>query len=95
MPAGTYSLTITDAAGCTQAATAEITEPAEPVLFQESLQLCSGDTFTWQGAAYTADTLLTALYTTAEGCDSAYQLQLVFTGTILIEEEATTCEGEP
>ncbi|WP_425422758.1 gliding motility-associated C-terminal domain-containing protein [Phaeodactylibacter xiamenensis] len=95
MPAGTYSLTVTDAAGCTQAATAEITEPAEPVLFQESLQLCSGDTFTWQGAAYTADTLLTALYTTAEGCDSAYQLQLVFTGTILIEEEATACEGEP
>ncbi len=95
LPAGTYSLTVTDAAGCTQAATAEVTEPEEPLLFEENLQLCSGEAFIWQGQEYTSDTLLSALYTTAAGCDSAYQLQLFFADSVRIEEEATACEGEP
>ena len=42
-----------------------------------SVSICEGEAFTWQGAEYTTTGTYFAEYTTINGCDSIYKLNLV------------------
>jgi gliding motility-associated-like protein len=94
LPAGLYRLTLTDAAGCAAEAEAAVGQPAGPAIAEDSLQLCAGELFFWQGQPIAADTVLEAAYATPQGCDSLYRLRLSFADTVLVQEDAAICPGE-
>jgi gliding motility-associated-like protein len=94
LPAGLYRLTLTDAAGCAAEAEAAVGQPAGPAIAEDSLRLCAGEPFLWQGQPIAADTVLEAVYTTPQGCDSLYRLRLSFADTVLVQEDAAICPGE-
>ena len=94
LPAGLYRLTLTDAAGCAAEAEAAVGQPAGPAIAEDSLRLCAGELFLWQGQPIAADTVLEAAYATPQGCDSLYRLRLSFADTVLVQEDAAVCPGE-
>jgi gliding motility-associated-like protein len=94
LPAGLYRLTLTDAAGCAAEAEAAVGQPAGPAIAEDSLRLCAGELFLWQGQPIAADTVLEAAYATPQGCDSLYRLRLSFADTVLVREDAAICPGE-
>lgn len=90
---GLYQLQVTDANGC--AAAASYTLAGADTLFTfGQATLCQGESFAWQGQAFSADTTLCTAYTSSLGCDSIHCLSLVFRDTSLHEERHTICWNE-
>ena len=89
----TYTVTGTDANGCT--ATDQINITVNPTyLFTETHVVCDGSGYTWHGNTYTqAGTYFDSL-TTVFGCDSIYMLNLSFSQSYLFTENFTICQGQ-
>ncbi len=72
---GAYQLTVTDANGCTATAGYDIAE-GDTVLVLQTAAICEGESFSWGGAVFYADTLTCQVVPQAGGCDSTVCLQL-------------------
>ncbi len=94
LPAGTYSVTATDAAGCTFSSTAVIEQPESPIAVTDTLRRCAGEPFFWEGEPVLSDTLLQGVYSSVEGCDSLYELHLYFSDTVRSSLQADICVGD-
>ncbi len=72
----TYTVTGTDANGCT--ATDQITITVnQKYVFAETHTICDGSSYTWHGNTYNTSGTYYDSLTTQSGCDSIYVLQLV------------------
>jgi len=71
--AGTYTLTATDAKGCTGTTIFTITQPA---LIANSTNATACDSYSWNGNTYTTSGAYSTTYLAANGCDSVYTLNL-------------------
>jgi hypothetical protein len=63
--------------------------------FNESHEICSGETYTWHGVDYTTAGIKNADYHTVKGCDSTYTLYLSVDPSYSFSESQTTCNGQP
>jgi len=61
--------------------------------FNESHNMCYGDTYNWQGTDYTTANTYTASYSTINGCDSIYTLNLIVNPVYAFTENYTICDG--
>ena len=71
--AGTYTLTATDAKGCTGTTIFTITQPA---LIATSSNATACDSYSWNGNTYTTSGAYATTYLASNGCDSVYTLNL-------------------
>ncbi len=94
LPAGTYSVTATDAAGCTFSSAAVIEQPESPIAVTDTLRRCAGEPFFWEGEPVLSDTLLQGVYSSVAGCDSLYELHLYFSDTVRSSLQADICAGD-
>lgn len=94
LPAGTYEVTVTDATGCAQTGSAVLVQPGAPISQEDSLVLCAGQAYEWQGQPISVDTLLQAVYTSSTGCDSTYALSLSFSSPAAVLDTAAVCAGQ-
>ncbi len=94
LPAGTYSVTATDAAGCASSSAAIIEQPESPIAVTDTLRRCAGEPFFWEGEPVLSDTLLQGVYSSAAGCDSLYELHLYFSDTVRSSLQAAICAGD-
>ncbi len=62
--------------------------------FTESLEICAGDSITWQGKTYKAAGTYSASYTTIKGCDSLYTLNLTVNPAYSFTEKRDICTGD-
>jgi len=62
--------------------------------FTENHTICSGDTFHWQGNDYTIANTYTANYTSINGCDSVYTLNLTVSPVFAFPENHSICNGD-
>jgi hypothetical protein len=62
--------------------------------FYEETSICRGDTLEWQGQTLTEEGYFEAIYTTSEGCDSIFNLELTLLQEYEFHEEQTICEGD-
>jgi Fe-S-cluster-containing hydrogenase component 2 len=65
-----------------------------PYVFTENHSICSGDTYHWQGNDYTNANTYTANYTSINGCDSIYTLNLVVSPVYAFTESHSICDGD-
>lgn len=93
LPAGTYSVTATDSAGCAFSSAAIIEQPDSPIAVTDTLRRCAGEPFFWEGEPVLSDTLLQGVYSSAAGCDSLYELHLYFSDTVRSSLQADICAG--
>ncbi|MBX2927697.1 MAG: gliding motility-associated C-terminal domain-containing protein [Saprospiraceae bacterium] len=93
IPAGAYSLALSDARGCTASASISL-DGAPQVAVTQTESLCRGETFVFEGAVYTTDTLLCRTYFTTAGCDSLHCIALDFRDTFRIAEIQQICFGD-
>ena len=62
---------------------------------EESATICYGETYTWNGQAYTVSGDYTATLSNAYGCDSVVMLHLIVLPEVPVtEESAVVCYGE-
>ena len=73
--AGSYTVHLTNAAGCDSAATLNLTVNATS-FSNSSGSICVGGSYTWNGTTYTTAGIYTVHLTNAAGCDSAATLYL-------------------
>ncbi|MPM30014.1 hypothetical protein SDC9_76556 [bioreactor metagenome] len=91
--AGTYTDSYTSINGCDSIYTLNLT--VNPTYaFSESETICNGDTLIWQGNNYTAAGIYTASYTTINGCDSIYTLNLTVNPSYAFAENLSVCNGD-
>lgn len=76
-------------------------EYADTLYLQETIQLCPGETFVFEGQPYTQDTLISYWITSEERCDTLMELQLDFLSikeglidTFLCTGESIMIEGQ-
>jgi hypothetical protein len=62
--------------------------------FNESHEICSGETYTWHGVDYTSPGMKQADYHTVKGCDSTYVLDLIVNPVYAFNESHEICSGE-
>jgi YVTN family beta-propeller protein len=73
--ANTYTANYTSIHGCDSIYTLHLT--VNPVYaFSENQSICNGETYNWHGVDYTTANTYTANYTSINGCDSVYTLNL-------------------
>lgn len=77
LPAGAYSLTLTDANGCAVSGSYTL-EMGTTIRMEEHYSLCPEETFILDGQSinFASDTLICRTYTTTTGCDSTHCYQL-------------------
>jgi len=91
--AGTYTASYTTVNGCDSIYTLNLT--VNPVYaFTETQSICDGQTYSWQGSTYTTAGTYTASYTTANGCDSIYTLNLTVNPVYAFTETQSICDGQ-
>lgn len=74
-PGGTYTVTATDVKGCTSTAVLNIVEP--PLYaYSQTETVCDSYTWSQNSQTYTASGVYTSSYTSVNGCDSTYTLNL-------------------
>ncbi|OFY07342.1 MAG: hypothetical protein A2W94_11685 [Bacteroidetes bacterium GWE2_42_42] len=91
--AGTFTKSYTTVNGCDSVFTLNFT--VNPTYaFNEDHSICNGDSYTWHGTTYTAAGTFTKSYTTVNGCDSIYTLNLSVNPTYSFNEEHSICNGD-
>ena len=91
--AGTYVAEYTTINGCDSIYSLNlVVNPSYE--FNEDYVMCDGETYTWQGNDYTEAGTYVAEYTTINGCDSIYTLNLVVNPSYEFTEEYVMCDGE-
>ena len=75
-PAGTYTITATDAKACTGTASITITAPTSPITNAVSAIACNSYTWIGNGVSYSLSGTYTATLLAANGCDSTVTLTL-------------------
>ncbi|PKP00674.1 MAG: hypothetical protein CVU11_17110, partial [Bacteroidetes bacterium HGW-Bacteroidetes-6] len=90
---GTYTATYSTAQGCDSVYTLNLTVNPE-YTFIENHAICNGETYLWHGTNYTATGTYTATYSTAQGCDSVYTLNLTVNTEYTFTENHAICNGE-
>lgn len=93
---GLYTAFIDNAAGCrTDAVTIRvISADADPTPGTSVIAACIGDTLLAGALTITSDTLVSALYQTARGCDSTHQTTYRFTPAPVVKIEESICPGD-
>lgn len=89
---GSYMATLQDANGCDSIVALALTVTPPPSTLSTA-SICEGQSFTFNGTAYTASGLYTANLVTAGGCDSIAQLNLTVTQTITNTIAPVICTG--
>lgn len=92
---GQYSLTLPNVNGCDSVVTLDLTVLPEVEETIESAIICYGETFTWNGVAYTENGVYSITLPNINGCDSIVTLDLTVLPEVEIyEDEVTLCYGE-
>jgi hypothetical protein len=94
LPAGSYSVTVTDANGCTGTASTEIVDP--PLLTGNlHLDICTGGAVTVNGTVYNAsNTSGSEIFTSSQGCDSIVSVSVSFLPPLTGNIVYTGCTGD-
>ena len=91
LSAGTYTVELTDAKGCSETLESiEITDPDE-LTHEESKTAC--ESYTWNGNTYTSSGTYEYLTTNAMGCDSTVTLNLTINNSSTHRIYETACES--
>ena len=90
--AGSYTVHLTNAAGCDSAATLVLTKKATSTSTTNA-SFCDGGSYSFNGTAYSAAGSYTAHLTNAAGCDSAAILVLTKKATSTSTTNASFCDG--
>ena len=93
--AGTYTVTGTDANGCTATDTAiVVVNPTYNTPISQSI--CQGESYNFHGQILTTSGVYTHTLTSAQGCDSIITLTLIVNSlpTVTISGTTTICQGE-
>jgi hypothetical protein len=91
--AGTYSAAYSTIHGCDSIYTLRLV--VSPVYeINQEYNMCEGEIYTWQGNEYSIGGTYTAAYTTINGGDSIYTLNLVVNPVFDFSEDFEICDGE-
>ncbi|MBP9689891.1 MAG: hypothetical protein KBE91_09790, partial [Bacteroidia bacterium] len=60
----------------------------------ENTSICAGESYQWHGNTYTIAGTFFDNYTSTNGCDSTYTLNLTINSKYLFNENASICQGE-
>ncbi|MFZ4678806.1 MAG: beta strand repeat-containing protein, partial [Flavobacterium sp.] len=88
--AGTYTVTVTSANGCSSTASVVITEN-KTTTSEESATAC--DSYTWNGTTYTTSGDYTFASTNASGCTNTATLHLTINNSSTSVESVTACDS--
>jgi len=88
--AGTYTITATDAKGCTGTTVITISEPAQ-ITGSSSATAC--DSYTWNGNTYTISGAYSQTFMASNGCDSVHTLNLTINNSTSSTETASACNS--
>ncbi len=89
------SVTLSSVNGCDSVVTLRLVELPEVVTTPESATICTGETYTWNGAAYTSTGTYTMTLSDVNGCDSVATLNLtVLPANPEVVTIDTICAGE-
>jgi hypothetical protein len=89
---GIYYATATTSKGCKFSDTISIVvRPSFKI--SESINICEGNSYTFQGIPFTQDTTLKANYTASNGCDSSYTLKIRVLKKSFGAIQARICQG--
>ena len=91
--ANTYTVGYTTINGCDSIYSLNLT--VKPTYsFSETQSICNGETYNWHGNNYTTANTYTVGYTTINGCDSIYSLNLTVKPTYTFSQTQSICNGE-
>ena len=89
------SVTLSSVNGCDSVVTLRLVQLPEVVTVPESATICAGETYTWNGAAYTSAGTYTMTLSDVNGCDSVATLNLsMLPANPVTVDNATICVGE-
>jgi hypothetical protein len=90
---GTYNASYVTAHGCDSIYTLYLT--FKPTYnFTENHSICQGDSYTWQGYAYSSSGTYSINYYTNKGCDSTYTMNLTVNPVYAFAENQNICKGD-
>ncbi len=90
---GTYTIVLQNMNGCDSTVTLNLQVlPVSSSIVNE--EICSGDTYSFNGFDYSVSGTYTAVYTSANGCDSTVTLNLNVLNPISSQTNATICPGD-
>jgi len=87
---GTYTVTVTNAAGCTGSATKTVTG-LNPSSSSTTEVAC--DSYLWNGNTYTASGIYNYTTIGANGCDSVATLELTINNSVIVNQNVTACQS--
>lgn len=90
--AGTYTLTVTDAHGCTTTLSANV--PGSDIYINLYDTLCSGESVVFLGNVYNTSGTYSDTSMSSSGCDSITTLFLTVNDTFLTSLNVTLCQGD-
>jgi hypothetical protein len=90
--AGAYSYVVTDANGCDDTVSVNVTQPAA-ISGTSNVGACDSYTWTANSQTYTASGTYTAVLPAANGCDSTATLVLTITASTTNTTTATACDS--
>jgi len=91
--AGTYYDSLLTVNGCDSVYQLNLT--VHPTyLFQDTTEICDGQTYNWRGEDYTESGTFYDSLITVNSCDSVYVLELTVNSTYLFTEQTEICQGE-
>lgn len=93
--AGTYYANYTSQQGCDSTYTLNLSIGQE-YAFAENHSICEGESYFWHGTTYSAAGTYTASYSTINGCDSIYSLNLAVNQlpVVWLGNDTTICADE-
>ena len=96
LPGNTHkSVHLSSVNGCDSVVTLRLVELPEVVTVPESATICAGETYIWNGAAYTLAGTYTMTLSDVNGCDSVATLNLsMLPANPVTVDNATICVGE-
>ena len=93
LPAGTVSVVVMDANGCSTTETIEIDEPS-PITFEQTLSICAEESLEVGTSVYTESGIYTDVLVNGFGCDSTVTTDLTVMPTFSSTQKVSICDGE-